>query len=327
MALDSFLDMNKFRKEYSQAWIDLCTVDGKLYCIVYKASNKATVWYNPKALAANGWSVPTTWDQMISLSNQIVAAGKNPWSVGVESGGASGWPGTDWIGSIVLAESGGAVYDQWIDHEIPWTDPAIKSAWQKFGQIVLTDDYVPGAADFALSTNFVPASYLPYESSPKAFLYHLGSFSSGFIKEQFPDLVVVEDYDYFPFPPISPQFAGAVTGGADLLVMFNDNDTVRSLMEYLASAAAQQIWVGRGGFTSTNSLVSLDNYEDPIDRKVAEQLVNASLFRFDADDIWGGDLQATFWNGILGYLGDPGSLDKVLGDVEAAAVNQLGALP
>ena len=49
VALDSFLDMDKIRNEYSQAWIDLCTVGGKLYCIVWKASSKATVWYNPSA--------------------------------------------------------------------------------------------------------------------------------------------------------------------------------------------------------------------------------------------------------------------------------------
>ena len=326
VALDSFLDMNEIRSEYSQAWIDLCTVDGKLYCIVWKASNKATVWYSPNQFAANGYSVPTTWDGMISLSDRIVADGKNPWSIGVESGGASGWPGTDWLGSIVLAESGGAVYDQWINHEIPWTDTAIKSAFERFGQIAHTQGYVPGGADFVLATNFVPGSYLPFESPPKAFMYHLGSFTSGFIKEQFPGLTVGEDYDFFAFPPISSQFAGAVTGGADLLVMFNDNKTNRRLMEYLASAAAQQIWVGRGGFTSTNNAVSLDNYEDPIDRKVAEQLVGAKLFRFDADDIWGGDLQATFWNGILDFLANPDDLDSILGEIETSAVEQLGPL-
>ncbi len=327
VALDSFLDMDKIRDEYSQAWIDLCTVDGKFYCIVWKASSKATVWYNPKSLAAAGDQVPTTWDEMVALSDKTVAAGLSPWSMGMESGGASGWPGTDWIASILLAESGPDVYDQWVNHEIPWTDPVVKSAFEKYGQIGLTEGYVPGGADFILSTNFVPASYLPFESPPKAGMYHLGSFTAGFISEQFPDLVAGQDYDFFPFPPVDAAYDGAVTGGADLLVMFKDNATNRSLMEYLASAAAQQIWVGRGGFTSTNNAISLDNYEDPIERKVAEQLTTAKIFRFDADDIWGGDLQATFWSGILDYLRNPDKLDRVLGEIEAAAVEQLGSIP
>jgi alpha-glucoside transport system substrate-binding protein len=324
VALDSFLNMDTIRNEYSQAWIDLCTVNGKLYCIVYKAANKSTVWYDPKTFTEAGLDPPGTWEEMITVSDQLLQSGISPWSIGVESGGSSGWPGTDWIGQIVLSESGPEVYDQWVNHDIPWTDPRIKSAWEKFGQIALTEGYVPGGTDFILSTNFVPASYLPFEPPPQAGMYFLGSFTQGFIEEQFPDQVIEEDYSFFPFPTINPQYEGAVTGGADLLVMFNDTPAARSLMEYLSTAAAQQIWVERGGFTSTNNQVDLNRYPDPLAAKAAQQLTSAGVFRFDADDIWGGELQAAFWKGILDYLADPSRLDSILQEIEAAAARQLG---
>ena len=322
--LDDFLDIDDLRSQYSSAWIDLCTVDGKLYCIAWKASNKSTVWYNPVVFAANGINVPTTWQETLDASIRLRAAGIAPWSVGLESGGASGWPGTDWIAQIVLSESGAEVYDQWINHEIPFNDPRIKSAWEIFGAVVNTPGSVPSGADFAVATNFVPASYLPFESPPKAGMYFLGSFTQGFIEGQFPDLTIDEDYSFFPFPTITPEFAGAVTGGADLLVVFDDNDTSRSLMEYLASSASQEIWVGRGGFTSTNNRISLDSYPNPLASKVAEQLTTARLFRFDADDTWGGDLQAAFWKGILDFMANPAQLDSILSDIESAAARQLG---
>lgn len=321
--LDPFLDMSKIRDEYSQAWIDLCTIDGKLYCVAFKASNKSTVWYSPKVFAERGWSVPTTWNELIALSDDMKAAGLSPWSVGVESGGASGWPGTDWIGQLVLSESGPDVYDQWLSGELSWTDPAMKSAWEKFGEVVLTDGYVPGGSDFALSTNFVPASYLPFNDPPQAGMYFLGSFAQGFVEDQFPDLAIEEDYSFFPFPDIDPEYAGAVVGGADFVVMFNDNPSSRSLVEWLATAAAQQIWVAQGGFTSTNNKVSLDLYPDTLAAKVAEQLTQAKIFRFDADDTWGGDLQAAFWKGILDYLADPTDLDDILATIDAVADEQL----
>ena len=115
-----------------------------------------------------------------------------------------------------------------------------------------------------------------------------------------------------------------MTGGADLLVMFNDTPASRSLMQYLYTRAAQQIWVERGGYTSTNNQVSLNNYPDPLAAKVAEQLTSARIFRFDADDIWGGELQDVFWKGILDYLEDPTSLDSILQEIEAVATDQLG---
>ena len=323
VALDSFLDMDKIRNEYSQAWIDIGTVDGKLYGIPSKAANKSTVWYNPKVFDANGLQVPETWNEMIALSDQLVAAGLSPWSIGVESGGTSGWPGTDWIGQLLLSEHGPESYDQWVNHEIPWTDSRVRSAWEKFGQIALTPGYVAGGADFVLSTNFASASYLPFESPPKAAMYFLGSFVQGFIEGQFPDLIIEENYSFFPFPSVNPQYEGAVTSGADLLVMFNDNEASRSLVEYLATAEAQEIWVHRGGFTSTNKLVSLESYPDALAAKVAEQLTSAEIVRFDADDIWGGDLQDAFYRGVLNYLADPSRLDAILEDIEAVAAEQL----
>ncbi len=158
VALDSFLDMDMINQQYAQGWIDLGTVDDNLYGIFIKADSKSTVWYSPNDFATNGWEVPNTWDELITLSDRIVSEGMNPWSVAVESAEASGWPATDWIGEILLHESGGDVYDQWVNHEIPWTDSRIKSAWEKFGHIVLTTGYVPGGATTALATHFIDGS-------------------------------------------------------------------------------------------------------------------------------------------------------------------------
>ncbi len=321
VALDSFLDMDTMNQQYTQGWLDLGTVDGKLYGIFMKADSKSTIWYSPKTFNVNGWEVPNTWHEMIALSDRIVSEGMNPWSVAIESAEASGWPGTDWIGEILLHEFGGDVYDQWVSHEIPWTDSKIQSAWGKFGQIVLTPDYVPGGATTTLSTHFEDGSYLPFEDSPRAAMYYLGAFTQGFISEQFPELVAGEDYAYFPFPTIDTQYAGAVTGGANVVVLFNDNSTTRSFVEYLTSAEAQQIWVKRGGFTSVNNQVSLDAYPDPLARLAAEQLTGATVFRFDADDNMPSAVQKAFWMGILTYLQNPPQLESILANIEAIAMD------
>ena len=322
IALDSFLDMNTIQQDYAQSWIDLGTVDGSLYGIFMKADSKSTVWYDPKVFQANNWTVPDTWDEMIALSDTILASGEMaPWSVAVESGEASGWPATDWIEQILLNESGGEVFDQWVSHDIPWTDPAIKSAWEKFGVIVFTPGYVPGGATAALATNFVDGSYLPFDDPPKAAMYYLGAFTQGFIAAQFPDLQPDEDYSFFPFPTITPEYAGAVTGGANVVVVFKDNAATRSFVEYLASPEAQQIWVDLGGFTAVNKRVSLDAYPDPLARRAAEQLTAATIFRFDADDSMPSAVQKAFWDGTLAYLQNPSELDDILAQIEAVATD------
>ena len=89
--LDNVLDMNQLKQQYASTWLDQATVGGKTYGVFVKAATKSTVWYNPKTFSAKGYQIPTTWDDLVTLTNKMRADGTAPWSIGLESGGASGW--------------------------------------------------------------------------------------------------------------------------------------------------------------------------------------------------------------------------------------------
>ena len=128
------------------------------------------------------------------------------------------------------------MYDGLLDGTTAWTDPAVKGAWEKLGKIIHTDGYIPGGSTAVLAANFITGSYLPFNETPQAHMYFLGSFAKGFIADQFPDLTVGADYSFFDFPTINSSHAGAVTGGADVVVAFNDDAGTQSLMKYLSTA-------------------------------------------------------------------------------------------
>lgn len=317
--LDSFLDMGKVHSDYAKAWTDLGSFNGHLYAIFYKAANKGTIWYNPKTFSSAGYQVPKTWDQLISLSNQIAGAGGYPWSMGLESGSASGWPGADWIAQIYLNQSGPDMYDKWVAHKIPWTDPSIKQAFTMFGQIAGGSHYINGAPQSILATNFQPASYLPFASPPTADMYYLGDFTEGFITGQFKSAQPGTDFNFFPFPTINTQYSGAITGGADLVTALRNTTAVQKLITYLETAAAQEIWVARGGFTSPNKGVDLSKYPDAVAKASAQQLQSASNYRFGADDLMPSAVEDAFWKAVLNYVQNPGSLDSILSGMESTA--------
>lgn len=100
--IDKVLKISQLRKDYSPTWLNLGSVDGTLFGLFVKATIKATIWYNPKEFSANRWEIPKTWEELITFSDRIVAEGRTPWSIAVESGGASGWPASDWIQEIFL---------------------------------------------------------------------------------------------------------------------------------------------------------------------------------------------------------------------------------
>jgi alpha-glucoside transport system substrate-binding protein len=308
------------RAEYPESLIGAGSVDGTLYGVFMKSGDKGTIWYNPKAFTDNGYeplTADSTFQDLLDLTAQIAADGNVPWSDAEEIGGGSGFPGSDWVQQIVLAESGPDVYDQWVAHTIPYNDPQIKAAWEKFGQIILNPDYVLGGTDRVLATRFSEGSIPLFTDPPEAFMHYLGSFNSGFITDPtlgFPEgLVPGEDFDFMPFP------GHAVTFDGNIMLLFNSDPETCSFAEWMASAEAQKIWVARGGFISPNTNISLADYPTDLDRRVAAQMADPdSILRFDADDGMpsgvSGDNGAVF-TGILEYIGG-GDLDQILQGIE-----------
>ena len=322
--LSRVLDMQTLRSQYAPVWLDLGSYQGKLYAIFISADLKSLVWYNPKAFAARGYAVPTTWDEMMALTDKIAASGVTPWSIGLESGAASGWPGTDWIEDIMLRTAGPEVYDRWVAHQIPWTDPAVRRAWEIFGQIVRNPRYVYGGTTGALSTNFGDAVNFLFTDPPRAYLHRQATFIQSFIRNANPKLVAGQDYDFFALPPIDARWGTPALGAADMVAMLRDTPEARALMRYLASPQAQQRWVTALGKISANRAVPLQAYPDPLTRKAAQILVNASVFRFDGSDLMPAAVgSGAFWEGILQYVGGE-DLDRVLESIEAQARDAYG---
>ena len=211
----------------------------------------------------------------------------------LESGGDSGWPGTDWIEDIVLRQAGPTVYDGWVAGTTKWTDPAIKAAWSTFGDAVANAYNTP--AGYVNATNFGKAANPMFASPAGCLLHHQASFITDFFKNE--AKAQPADYGFFPFPDIDPAYAGSITGGGDLFGMFNDTPQARSLIQYMLTPEAQQIWVERGGFISANKNVPLDAYPDPASKASAEILANAKTFRFDGSDLMPNAMNKAFFQG------------------------------
>ena len=104
--VSTFLDMEKLKKNYNQSWLDMAMMDspsGKIMAGVWgRVNGKSLVWYPKKAFEEAGYKIPTTWDELLALSEEIKNDGDAPWCVGIESGAATGWAMTDWIEDTML---------------------------------------------------------------------------------------------------------------------------------------------------------------------------------------------------------------------------------
>jgi len=89
--LSTVLDADQLKEDYSAGFIDAGSADGTIYGLFYKQDLKSIVWYPVKAFADAGYEIPETWDDLVALSDQIVADGSNPWCTTIEHGDASGY--------------------------------------------------------------------------------------------------------------------------------------------------------------------------------------------------------------------------------------------
>ena len=283
--------------------------DGELIGVFTKAAVKGLIYYN----VAN-WTEepPATWDDLVDVAGGAVTGDQQPWCVSLESGAASGWPGTDWLEDIILRQAGPDVYDAWVAGEQTWTSPEIQEAWETFGEVL---DTSYGGPEYIVNTNFGRAANPMFEDPAGCLLHHQASFITDFFVNEAG--ATAEDFDFFPFPDINEEFGGAVTGAGDLVGMFNDTPQARSLIYYMLTPEAQQIWVERGGFISGNDGVPLDAYPDETSRKSAEILQNAETFRFDGSDQFPGAMNDAFFQAVVRFAGDQGELDAILEELDA----------
>jgi alpha-glucoside transport system substrate-binding protein len=319
-----FMDPKKLADEHP-ATIGLVTQGASIWGVPYKADVKSTIWYPIKAFEAKGYKVPTTWDELIALSDKIVADGTNPWCVSAGGPGtATGWQITDWIEEVVLKTKGLDYYNKWISHEITFQDPGIKDAFDKYvGKIFFTPKYVYGGNTAIVATDQktpMDPMFKDDLANPQCWMQKIPTWYG---PDFFPDqrassqpskYVIGTDIGIFPFPTIDPAQKNA-EGSADTLMVLVDRPEVRAVAQFLATPEGIQNWIRAGSAISTNTSTPADWYAGAYKLKVASEIANsASGIGFDASDLMPGKVGAgTFWTQTVQWVNNGGTnTDAVL---------------
>ena len=311
------------RENYAagQSWVDLGTYKGPdgndaLYGFFYKIDLKSLVWYVPENFADAGYEVPTNMEELKSLTEQIVNDGGTPWCIGLGSGGATGWPATDWVEDLMLRTQPPEVYDAWVKNDMPFDDPRVVNAIEEFGYFARNNDYVAGGKGAVATTDFRDSPKGLFSSPPQCYMHRQASFIPAF----FPDGTVVgEDADFFYFPAYASRDLGKpVLGAGTVWAITNDSPAARDLIAFLETPEAHEIWMGLKGFLTPLKSVNPDAFSDPTLRKMNEILLGATTFRFDGSDLMPGAIGAgAFWTGMVDYA-DGKPAEAVASEIQAA---------
>jgi alpha-glucoside transport system substrate-binding protein len=322
------VDLNKvftngwLKQNYAQGYLDTATVQGAsgpiLGGIFQRVNVKGLIWYPKAAFDAAGYKVPTTWDQLTALSDQIVKDGDAPWCIGIESGSATGWPATDWVEQLMLRTTTLQNYDKWTTGDLAFTAPEVQGAMKYFNQIWLNPKYVYGGTKSIVSTNFGDAPKPMLQNPPKCWMLDQGNFITSFFTQIKSTAKIGVDYDFFQLPAINAQYGAPVEFGGDLMAMFNDRPEVRALMEYFSTFDGVKGWAAAGGALAPQKDAQIAVYTSDVDKKVAQVLASAVNVRFDGSDLMPGAVgSGTFWKAMTDYVSGTATQDQALAEAQA----------
>ncbi|KGN38512.1 ABC transporter substrate-binding protein [Knoellia subterranea] len=301
-------------------WKTYGTVDGKFYAAPLGANVKSFVWYSPTAFKDKGYEIPKTWDELLALTDKIATDNPEakPWCAGIESGDATGWPATDWVEDVMLRTAGAETYDKWVNHEIPFNDPAVATALAEVGKILKNPKYVNGGygdVKTIASTSFQDAGQPILDGT--CFMHRQASFYAANWPE---GTNVAEDGDIWAFYlPAKDETTKPVLGAGEVTAAFRDAPEVKAFQTYLAStewAVERAKTCGTGGCLTANVNVDPTLLKNPIDNLSATMLTDKNAtFRFDGSDLMPGAVGAgTFWKGMVNWItgeNDKATLDYI----------------
>jgi len=308
------------KANYSQAWQELGTIDGKLYGFYFKAANKSVIWYRTQAFEDAGVQPPTTWDDLAKASQKLADSGTTP----MVAAGGDGWVLTDWFENVYLRIAGPENYDKLAKHEIPWTDPSVVKTLTLLADYWRSPNTILGKPAGATQITFTQGIAEVFGESPKAAMLFEGDFVAAEINK-LGKFTVGETAKFFPWPSIEGSKPAVVTAG-DQAVQLKDTPEARALMAFLASPEAAEIMARKGGFVSPNSKLDTAAYTDPTTKELADAVVNAELLRFDMSDLtpqaFGGGTSAAFWVLLQDFLGKDLEPAEIAQKLEQAAAKE-----
>ena len=311
---------NNVNRYWSKSWRDLGSVNGKFYAAPNSANLKSLVWYSPKQFAKYGYTVPTTWDQMIAQSDKMAAAKQTAWCGGLGSGGATGWPATDWLEEVVVREAGATVYNNWISHKVKFSDAPIIHAMNTVWGWMGNSKYV-GTVSTIATTTFQNAGV----TIPTGGCMQLQQAS--FYAASFPTGTVVSptgDAWVYYLPGINSAVPTPVEGGGEFYAAFSSDKATQEVQTYLSTPqwAVSRIKAAgsNGGWLSANTGVPNSAYSNALDALSAKYLADkSSTFVFDASDAMPAAVGAgTEWTQLTNWFATGASATTIAKAIDAS---------
>ena len=179
-----------------------------------------------------------------------------PWCDGFSSDASSSSAGANWIEDLVLREDVINVWDKWVAHRIPFSDPRTVTAFNDVGEILLNGKWVNsvlgGVTAIDTSTRQDDADALV--AGTWAMTHQASAFVDDLTGPGGVSATLALNGDFWAFilPPVTTDTT-PITGGGQFVAAFSADSSTRKVQQYLVSDSWARTRVALGGAISPDT--------------------------------------------------------------------------
>jgi len=187
------------------------------------------VFYNKSTFSKNGYEVPKTWDELITLCKQMKKDGLTPFAFGQKDG----WPALGTFDILNLRINGYDFHMQLAQHKVPWTDKRVTAVFKQWQELMpyVQPDATGRIWEDACKTLEQKQAGMMFQGTNQVAAQYVS------------DKADLNDLDFFVYPEINPQwgqdFMDAPADGFCISAKAKDLTAARKVLEYIGTGAAE----------------------------------------------------------------------------------------
>ncbi|MFN8593609.1 MAG: ABC transporter substrate-binding protein [Thermomicrobiales bacterium] len=265
------------------------------------------VYYRPSLFEENGWSPPTTMDELKSLAANMQDKGIVPFALGNDGR----WPAMGTFDQLNFRLNGYQFHVDLMAGTEKWTDERVKNVFTVWESLLPLHQENPNGRTWEEAAAAVV--------NKEAGMMTIGTF----IGSQFPD-GDTSDLDFFTFPELNPEFGtGTVEAPIDGWLMAKkpgNEAAAKELLYHFGTAPAQEAYLSKDPSVIAPSTDVDSSLYSPLQQKVLAAVAAAPNVTQFLDR----DTSPEFASNVAGqaladFLADPSSIDSILEDMQAQA--------
>lgn len=269
------------------------------------------IWYNPTAMSAAGFEVPENWDELESISSELISQGVTPWCVGFSGAAAEGTPGVEWMNNVLVRTLPLDTYDQVFAGELAWSDPAVRASFEWLDAFLVDERLFGGRAEISDIVQGKEAVAPLFAEPPGCYFYAAPAFAPVTFTSDDRSLVEGVDYEFMPFPALDRSLGNHQIVHAEYVASTSDAPDVIAVLDYLLSPAGQNLRTRYGLQPAANDIDPFA-FIDERQRRLTEVVATADDVRSSGTRSLDSSILVPWWSLMKRLAEQELTVDEVL---------------